>query len=317
MPGSGSLNEARSPKDAGGHSEAADLLVYLNGSHVPQAQARISVFDSGLNFADGVFEGIRVYDGRVLHLEQHVARLYRSAEAFEIDVGMRPHELTHEILTWLRANNVFDGFHFRPIVTRGDRFPPRLDPRFCSGGSNIVFVGGPIAPASMRGARLITSSVRQINSDAIDPQIKSLNYGNNLLARLEALRRGVDDSLMLDADGHLAEASAANVFVVKDGAVLTPRDNACLVGITRHTVMELARARGIVVEERDLTPSGAAAADEIFLTGTGTELTPVVEIDGRAVGSGRVGQITKELYHGYREYVMTSQASTELKGADL
>lgn len=314
---SGSLNEPRSAEDAGGHSEAADLLVYLNGSLVPQAEARISVFDSGFNFADGVFEGIRVYGGRVLHLDQHVARLYRSAEAFEIDVGMSPRELTHEILTWLRASNVFDGFHFRPIVTRGDRFPPRLDPRFCSGGSNIVFLGGPIAPASMRGVRVITSSVRQINGDAIDPQIKSLNYGNNLLARLEAFRLGADDSLMLDADGYLAEASAANVFVVKDAAVLTPLAKACLVGITRHTVMELARARGLVVEERNLSPSDAATADEIFLTGTGTELTPVVEIDGRVVGSGSVGQVTTELYRDYREYVLTSQASTELKGADL
>ena len=164
---------------------------------------------------------------------------------------------------------------------------------------------------------MITSSVRQINGDAIDPQIKSLNYGNNLLARLEAFRLGADDSLMLDADGYLAEASAANVFVVKDAAVLTPLAKACLVGITRHTVMELARARGLVVEERNLSPSDAATADEIFLTGTGTELTPVVEIDGRVVGSGSVGQVTTELYRDYREYVLTSQASTELKGADL
>lgn len=291
------LTPAHSPAPA----MPTDFLVYINGRMVPRDQAVISVFDSGLNFADGVFEGIRVYDGRVAHLDRHIKRLFESANAFSIDIGMTPSALTAAIMGWLRANHVSDGFHFRPIVTRGERLPPRLDPRFCSGGPNIIFVGGAIAPASMKGLRVIVSSVRQVNSDAIDPRIKSLNYGNNLLARLEAVRSGVDDSLMLDSAGFLAEASAANVFLVKDRELLTPWPKACLPGITRQWVIEAAREDDLRVTERDLTVSEVLNADEVFLTGTGTELTPVVEVNGRPIGSGRCGEITTRLYTEYVE----------------
>lgn len=288
---------------AGEHAvsrEQADLLVYVNGEIVPRDKAVISVFDSGLNFADGVFEGVRVYGGRVFHLDQHVKRLYESANAFEIEIPMSPPELTAAILDWLRANGVRDNFHLRPIVTRGDRFPPRLDPRFCSGGANVIFVGGPISPASMQGIRVIVSAVRQIPSDSIDARIKSLNYGNNLLARLEARRRGVDDALMLDAGGYLAEASAANLFLVKDGELLTPWPKACLAGITRRLVMDLAGERGLRVTERDLSTTEVLNADEVFLTGTGTEITPVVEVDGRRIGRGGAGPVTIDLYEAYQ-----------------
>lgn len=278
-----------------------DLKIYVNGKLVPSEEAVISVFDSGLNFADGVFEGIRVYGGSVFRLDQHVKRLYESANAFEINIGMSPTELTAAILDWLRANEVKDSFHLRPIVTRGNRFPPRLDPRFCSAEPNVIFLGGPISPANMHGQRLVVSSVRQINSDAIDPKIKSLNYGNNLLARLEAVRRGVDDALMLDAEGFLAEASAANLFIVKDGTVTTPWAKACLEGITRRTVMELATAQGHKVVERDITVTEVLNADEVFLSGTGTELTPVIEVDGRGIGDGAIGRVTQTLYSAYVE----------------
>jgi branched-chain amino acid aminotransferase len=147
--------------------------------------------------------------------------------------------------------------------------------------------------------------VRQINSDAIDPRVKSLNYGNNLLARLEAVRRGVDDALMLDAQGFLAEASAANVFLVRGGELLTPWPKACLPGITRRTVIDLAHRRSLSVTERDLTVTEVINADEVFLTGTGTELTPVVEVDGRTIGSGAAGSITMELYRDYLGLVQT------------
>src|SRR2546430_2745288 len=172
-----------------------DLRVYVNGDLVPAADATISVFDSGLNFADGVFEGVRVYRGRAFRLDQHLKRLYESANSFEIEIGMSSDEFRQALLDWLRANRIEDGFHFRPIVTRGNRFPPRLDPKFCSGQPNVIFLGGPIRPASMAGQRVIVSSVRQVNSDAIDPHVKSLNYGNNLLAPLESVRRNVDDAL--------------------------------------------------------------------------------------------------------------------------
>lgn len=292
-----------SPASSAPRNASKDFLVYVNGEMVPSQQAVISVFDSGLNFADGVFEGIRVYAGRVLHLEHHVKRLFESANAFDISIGMTPAALTEAILEWLRANSVSDGFHFRPIVTRGNRIPPRLDPRFCTGGSNIMFVGGSIGPANMKGQRVVISSVRQINSDAIDARIKSLNYGNNLLARLEAIRRGVDDALMLDSQGFLAEASAANAFLVKDGELLTPYTKSCLPGITRRTVIDLARRRNLSVVERDLTVTEIINAEEVFLTGTGTELAPVVEVEGRTIGSGTAGEITTALYADYMALV--------------
>ena len=294
-----------SPAHSAPLNAARDFLVYVNGELVPQQDAVISVFDSGLNFADGVFEGIRVYGGRVLHLEHHIKRLYESANAFEIPIAMTPAAFTDAILRWLRANGISDGFHFRPIVTRGNRMPPRLDPRFCSGSANIMFVGGPIAPANMKGQRVVVSSVRQINSDAIDARVKSLNYGNNLLARLEAVRRGVDDALMLDSQGFLAEASAANVFLVKDGALLTPYTKACLPGITRQSVIDMAKRRDVTVVERDITVTEIINADEVFLTGTGTELAPVVEVEGRTIGSGTVGELTKALYADYMAMVAT------------
>jgi branched-chain amino acid aminotransferase len=294
-----------SPAQPAPTNAAKDFLVYVNGELVPQQNAVISVFDSGLNFADGVFEGIRVYGGRVLHLEHHIKRLYESANAFEISIGMTPTAFTDAILGWLRANGISDGFHFRPIVTRGNRMPPRLDPRFCNSSANIMFVGGPIAPANMNGQHVVISSVRQINSDAIDAHIKSLNYGNNLLARLEAVRRGVDDALMLDSQGFLAEASAANAFLVKDGELLTPFTKACLDGITRRSVIEMARRRKISVIERDLSVTEIINADEVFLTGTGTELVPVIEVEGRRIGSGAAGEITTALYADYMTMVAT------------
>jgi len=291
-------------------TRSSSLKVYINGRLVPSEEATISVFDSGLNFADGVFEGVRVYAGSVFRLDQHVKRLYESANAFEINIGMSPTEFTAVVLDWLRVNEIRDNFHLRPIVTRGNRIPPRLDPRFCSGQPNVILLGGPISPADMRGQRLVVSSVRQINSDALDPKIKSLNYGNNLLARLEAVRRGADDALMLDADGFLAEASAANLFIVKEGQVVTPWSKACLEGITRRTVMELAAAQGYRVVERDITVTEVLNADEVFLTGTGTEITPVTEVEDRRIGDGVAGRATQTLYSAYVE--MTRSEGTPI-----
>jgi branched-chain amino acid aminotransferase len=288
---------------ASGFENAEDLLAYVNGEHVPAAEARVSVFDSGLNFADGVFEGLRVYNGRVFRLEDHLRRLFESARAFYIDVGLTKEELGREILAWLRANRVHEDFHFRPIVTRGDRFPPRLDPRNAPSRARVIFLGAPIKAASREGQRVVISGYRRVAADALDPRIKSLNYGNNLLGRLEAFRRGVDDAVMLDAAGFLAEASAANIFLMRRGRLLTPLPKACLEGITRAAVLEIAAREGIACEERDLTTTELLTADEVFLCGTGTELTPVVEVEGSAVGSGGIGVVTERLLSLYSEIV--------------
>lgn len=284
----------------------ADLQVYVNGTLISAREAAVSVWDSGLNFADGVFEGVRVYAGRVFKLHEHVARLYQSARAFQIEVGMTEVQFADAILGWLDANRVRDNFHFRPIVTRGNRYPPRMDPRFVDGGATILFVGGAIASASLDGTRVVISSLRRTGADVLDPRIKSLNYGNNLLARLEARRRGVDDAIMLDREGFVAEASGANVFIVRGGQLLTPWPKACLEGITRRTLMELATAQGIFAVERDITATDVVNADEVFLAGTGTEVAPVTEMEGMIIGSGQIGSVTRMLASRYAELVRST-----------
>lgn len=280
-----------------------ELKIYVDGQLVPAAEASVSVFDSAFNFADGVFEGIRVYGGAIFRLDEHVRRLFDSARALSLDVGRSEEDFKAEIVGWLGANEVRDDFHFRPIVTRGVRFPPRLDPGFCEGGPTTVFVGGPIADTPPTGTRVVVSSVRRPSPDVFDSRIKSINYGPNLLARIEAVRQGADDAVMLDSAGYLAEATVANVFVVKEGALLTPWPKACLAGITRAEVMKLARAADLDVAERDLTPTELLNADEAFLTGTGAEIKPVVEVNGQPIGAGVSGAVTLELQERYRALV--------------
>ncbi len=282
---------------------ASPLKIYVNGCLVAQDEAVVSVFDSGLGFGDGVFEGLRVYNGRVFRLEAHLARLYQSAAVFEIDIGFAPDQFAAEILGWLSENNVRSDFHFRPIVTRGTRFPPRSDPRLIIEGPTILFVGGPIEPTSMDGIRAIISSIRRTAPDALDPHVKSLSFANNLLPRLEARRYGADDAVVLDAAGFVAEGSTANIFVVRDGELLTPFPRACLAGVTRAAVIELAREAGLPVAERDIPPTEVIGADEVLLTGTGAEITPIIEINGHRIGDGGPGPVTLELARRYAALV--------------
>ena len=281
----------------------SDLKVYVDGELIPAADATVSVFDSAFNFADGVFEGVRVYGRAVFRLDEHIRRLFESARALSLDVGRSQDDFKAEVLGWLRANEVEDDFHFRPIVTRGLRFPPRLDPRFCNDGATTVFVGGPVVDAPSAGIRIVVSSVRRPNPDVFDSKIKSINYGPNLLARIEANRQGVDDAVMLDSGGYLAEATAANIFLVRDGHLLTPWPRVCLAGITRAELMKLARTKGLDVVERDLTPAELVNADEAFLTGTAAEVNPVVEVNGQPIGDGAAGAVTLALKEQYRTLV--------------
>jgi branched-chain amino acid aminotransferase len=280
------------------------LLAYVNGDLVPEEEATVSVFNAGLNFADGVFEGIRVYGGKVFKLDEHIDRLYASAATFEIDIGLAKNEFKAEILRWLSANDVDSDFHFRPIVTRADRFPPRMDPRFSNGPAVIVIIGGPVAPAG-KGMKVVTSPIRRPAPSALPAHVKSLSYGPALLARLDAVRRGADESILLDELGLVAEASVANVFTVTAGALLTPKPRACLDGITRRAVIGLARDAGYTAVEVGLTPEALAEADEVFLTGTSAEVTPVLELDGRCVSGGEAGPVTRELSVAYRRLTET------------
>jgi branched-chain amino acid aminotransferase len=265
------------------------VLAYVNGDLLPEEDATVSVFNAGFNFADGVFEGIRVYGGRVFRLEDHIERLYASAATFEIEIGLSQSEMCDEILRWLSANGVEDDFHFRPIITRADRFPPRMDPRFSEGETTIVFIGGPVSPAG-KGMKVVMSPIQRPAPAALPAHVKSLSYGPALLARLDAIRRGADEAIMLDELGLVA-----NVFAYTGGALLTPQPRACLDGITRRAVMALARDAGIPAIEVGLTPEVLAGAEEIFLTGTSAEITPVIELDGRPVSGGEAGPVTLKL----------------------
>lgn len=281
----------------------SELLIYINGELVPESQATISVFDSAFNFGDMVFEGVRVYDGRVFALEEHISRLYDSAKAVMIDVPMTQAEMRTAILDWLRANSIRDGFHFRPIVTRGNRRPPRTSPLFVQGPPNVVFVGGDIGPVSERGLRMITASTRRMPPEALDPKIKSGNFLNNIMAKLEALRQGVDDALMYDTNGYLAESSAGNIFLVRRGELFTPLPKSSLEGITQRAVTGIARDLGYGYRERDLTTVDVYSADEVFMTGTAAEVTPIVEVDVRRIGDGRPGPITRAIAERFAAYV--------------
>jgi branched-chain amino acid aminotransferase len=287
------------------------VLVYVNGELVPHEEAVVSVFDAGFNFADGVFEGIRVYGGKVFRLDEHLERLYASAATFELQIGLSKDELESEVLRWLTANEVENDFHFRPIITRGHRFPPRMDPRFSGGEPTIVIVGGPASPAPS-GVKVVLSPIHRPAPSALPAHVKSLSYGPALLARLDAIRRGADEAIMLDELGLVAEAAVANVFAVVDGAVLTPEPRACLNGITRLAVMQLARDAGLPMIETGLTPEALAAADEIFLTGTSAEITPVVEYEGRRLGDA-AGPVTQQLLEAYGE--LTTAEGTPVPAA--
>lgn len=278
--------------------------VYIDGRHVPVDEATISVFDSGFNFGDGVFEGMRVYGGRVLLLDEHLERLYHSAAAAFIEPPISRAQLREDILGWLRANEIDGDFHFRPIITRGPRRPPRVDPRFASEGGTVVVLGQAIGPTPDTGVHLVVSRYRRHGPDSLDSKIKSLSYLHAVLAKLDAVRRGADDAIVLDNRGCLAECSASNIFLVRAGALATPFPISTLDGLTRNLVMRLAEERGIAVRERDLTTSDVHAADEVFLCGTGAEITPVVTFEGAPVGTGSIGTVTSLLRAAYQEAVL-------------
>jgi branched-chain amino acid aminotransferase len=279
------------------------LSPYVNGRVWAPSEPALSAYESGFNFADGVFEGIRVYSGHVFRLDEHLERLFESANALNIDAPVDRVELAQIILGWLRDNDALDGIHFRPIITRGLRTPPRLDPRYCLGPASLVIVGGRISNAPSPGIRTVFASVRRTPADCFDPKVKSLNYGNNLLARLEAIRQGVDDAIMLDVFGYVSETSTANIFLVKKGRLITPYPKACLAGITRNAVFDLAEAHRLKVEERDISPTEVANADEVFICATAVEIAPVLEVDGRQIGNGGIGEITAALTSDYRALV--------------
>ena len=279
------------------------LKIYLNGQIVPQEEAKVSVFDHGLLYGDGVFEGIRAYNGKIFTLQEHLDRLYASAGAISLTIPISKAEMGDAIKNTMAANNLTDSY-IRLVVTRGVG-KLGLDPNKCA-RPQIIIITDTIELYSKalyeKGLDIVTVTTIRNHFSALDPKIKSLNYLNNILAKIESIRAGAGEALMLNKDGYVAECAGDNIFIVKDNALITPPASAgILIGITRNLVMKLAADMGIAVKEELMTRCDLYVADECFLTGTAAEIIPVVTIDGRVVGSGKPGKVTQALLKKYRD----------------
>ncbi|MFQ5898294.1 MAG: branched-chain-amino-acid transaminase [Candidatus Methylomirabilia bacterium] len=290
------------------------LRYWIDGSLFPKEEAKVSVLDHGFLYGDGVFEGIRAYNGRVFRLEEHLDRLWQGAQTIQLQIPLSRDELRAALLETLRVNGLRDAY-IRLVVTRGVG-DLGLDPAKCTKPSVIIITDViSLYPKELyeRGMEIVTTSVRKNIHEALNPNIKSLNYLNQIMARLEVNRAGMPEGLMLSHDGYVAEATADNIFIVEKGTLVTPPAIVgILVGVTRNTVVELARREGIPVDERLFTRHTLYNAEECVLTGTGAEVVPVVRVDGRQIGSGVPGQITQRLIKAYRELVQ--QEGTPIPG---
>jgi len=283
------------------------MKIFIDGKFCDESEAKISVFDHGLLYGDGVFEGIRAYHGRVFKLKEHIDRLFFSAKAILLDLPMSHEALMKATVESCRINGLTDGY-IRLVVTRGVG-TLGLNPNRCKNPSVIIIADKiQVYPKELydKGMDIVTvPTVRNLHS-AVNPAIKSLNYLNNILAKIEANNAGVEEAVMLNSEGYVAEGTADNIFVVRKGALQTPPLSAgALYGITRQTVIELAEAAGWKVTEPNLTRYDLFNADECFLTGTGAELIPVVKIDGRVIGTGQPGPYTRQLVENYHALTKT------------
>lgn len=279
--------------------------IYMTGQLVAPEDARVSVFDHGLLYGDGVFEGLRAYGGKVFRLEEHVQRLYESARAILLEIPLTPQEMAQAINDTVAANGLTDGY-VRAVVTRGAG-TLGLDPNRCS-NPQVIIIADVIAlyPQEFydNGLEIVTVSVMRNHPAALSSRIKSLNYLNNILAKIEGLKAGCVEALMLNHKGEVAECTGDNIFLVTDRVVATPPlDAGILAGVTRAAVMEIAEERGYTVREQVLTKHDVYVADECFLTGTAAEVVPVVKVDSRQIGDGKPGPITAELSAAYHKLV--------------
>ena len=277
--------------------------VYINGKLYAKEDARVSVFDHGLLYGDGVFEGIRCYNGTVFKFSEHIDRLYDSAEAIALEIGLTKDELKNAVLDTLKANNLRDSY-IRLVVTRGVG-KLGLDPFNCE-TPQLIIITDTIQLYSKelyeKGLDTIIVNTIRNHPDALNPTVKSMNYLNNILAKIECIKAGAAEGIMLNKDGYVSECTGDNIFIVKDNELFTPPVSAgILIGITRNVVIELAEEAGTTVREEQLTPDDLYNADECFLTGTAAEIIPVANIDGRKVSTGKPGKITLSLLKKYQE----------------
>ncbi|MEP6603395.1 MAG: branched-chain-amino-acid transaminase [Spartobacteria bacterium] len=286
-------------------SAKKESTIYVDGKFFPEAEAKVSVFDHGLLYGDGIFEGIRFYNGRVFRLEEHLARLWDSARSICLEIPLSMTEMTEALLETIRQNDLRDGY-IRLVVTRGVG-NLGLNPAQCKRPS-VIIITAQIAlyPESVykSGLTVVTCATRRTNPASLNPAVKSLNYLNNVMARIEANLANADEALMLNDQGNVAECTADNVFVIKHGQIFTPPISAgALRGITRSVAFEIAAELGIKITETDITRHDVFIADECFLTGTAAEVIPVIKADGRSIGDGKPGPISTRLIARFREIV--------------
>jgi len=291
--------ESRSRRTTG----VKEAKIYIDGKFYSEANAKISVFDHGLLYGDGIFEGIRFYNGRVFRLEEHLHRLWDSARSICLEIPMTMRNMTDAVLETIRQNHLRDGY-IRLLVTRGIG-NLGLNPTQCKSPS-VIIIAATIAlyheDFYRKGLTIVTCATRRSNSAALNPAVKSLNNLNNVMARVEANLAGADEALMLNDAGNVAECTADNVFIVKDGQIFTPPVVAgALRGITRSVVFEIGAELGVKVRETDITRHDVFVADECFLTGTAAEIVPVVKADGRPIGNGKPGPITARIIARFRQ----------------
>ncbi|MDG6956288.1 MAG: branched-chain-amino-acid transaminase [Nitrososphaerota archaeon] len=287
-------------------------LVYVDGRFVEKSKAVVSVFDHGLLYGDGVFEGIRAYNGSVFRLADHISRLYDSAKVIRLKMPIDEREMTAAVLETMRKNDLRDAY-IRLVVTRGAG-DLGVDPALCK-SPTVFIIAEPMAsslgPREPRVVRMIFSSYRRDAVDATSHEIKSLNYMNSILAKMEASSAGADDAIMLDHRGFVSEASVSNIFIVKDGKLSTPSSGAGILhGITRRRVISLCSDLGLEVAERDITPFELSTADEVFLVGTKSEVLAVGSVGGVDIGTGGVGGVTRKLYGEFSRVVRRAEEGT-------
>jgi len=279
------------------------LWIYVDGKYVSKEEAKISVFNHGFLYGDGVFEGIRAYGGKVFKLEEHLKRLYNSAKSISLEIPLSREDLREKVLETLRKNKLKDAY-IRLVVSRGEG-DLGLDPRKCP-HPQVIIIAHHIMMYSEelyeKGLEVIISSTRKNIPAALDPRIKSLNYLNNILAKIEANIQGASEAIMLNKDGYIAECTGDNIFIVKEGTLITPPIwVGALEGITHNVILKLAAKEGIPTKEEPFTISSLYNSEECFLTGTAAEIAPVTRIDKKIIGEGKVGKITRKLIKNFRQ----------------
>ena len=282
----------------------SETICYVNGEFVEKSKAKISVYDSGFQHGDGVYEGIRVYNERVFMLDEHIKRLYESCKIIDICLHIAPEEMREIVLKTLRANTCVENVHMRLQVTRGLKKVTGMNPRLNISHPSIVLCVDYKPPVwNKEGVKLVTVSIRRSPPSILDTKIHSCNQLNQIIACIEGNRQNADEPIMLDVNGFVAETAGTTMFMVKDDVLLTPSTNYILPGITRGLVINMAREAGVLVVERDISVGEFYIADEAFITGTQGEITPISEIDGRTIGNKLPGRFTSWVSEEYRKLV--------------